>query len=497
VKKLITTLLIVLLLATSFSIPVFAAPCAICNGGTITCSFCHGTGKATQFNVAPSDMIENADCPRCGGTGSVKCTVCNGTGEGPSGGSNSSGNNAGNTSNALPYVNPNQTYEVRVGETIKMRSGTLDAIPGTNRWVQADYASGGIVFIGEDLGTSGSEIVYFTGNKVGTATVRYTYSYTPPGGYTRDSSFVFYIKVTEGNSSSETESSAPVDSSSKSEPSTPSETTPPATTGKVTVGNTSGNLANGGAVVESGGYIYQSHDNARLVKAHADGTATEITGDNPRNINVIGDWIYYQNIEDHTIYKIKTNGTERQQISQDKNYHGLVAAGEWLYYSNGSDDSKLYKMKTDGSGSKKLSNYGAFDIYVAGEWIYYNNLQGIYKVKTDGTGNTKLCGDGGNTMNVIADWIYYVNRDDSKIYKIKTDGTGRTKLSDNKYEYVNVSGGWVYCTGKDGLYRIKTDGTGRQRLKSGNIGATFLTKDWIYFYETENSNAELCRAALQ
>ncbi|MDE7293077.1 MAG: DUF5050 domain-containing protein [Oscillospiraceae bacterium] len=66
---------------------------------------------------------------------------------------------------------------------------------------------------------------------------------------------------------------------------------------------------------------------------------------------------------------------------------------EWIYYSNTNDVGRLYKIKKDGSGMKRLSMQTAYDIEVLGEWVYYfNNSQkgGAFRTKTDGSETEKL-----------------------------------------------------------------------------------------------------------
>ena len=66
--------------------------------------------------------------------------------------------------------------------------------------------------------------------------------------------------------------------------------------------------------------------------------------------------------------------------------------GEWIYYKNSDDDYKLYKIKTDGSKRQKVSDDTFGCINVVGDWIYYSNWSEgyeIYKVKTDGSERQK------------------------------------------------------------------------------------------------------------
>jgi len=107
---------------------------------------------------------------------------------------------------------------------------------------------------------------------------------------------------------------------------------------------------------------------------------------------------------------------------------GIVAQqGEWIYYCTYSDGRKLYKIRTDGTGRTKLNEDKSFFINVVGDWIYYCNSSDddkLYKIRTDGTRKTKLNEDRSWSINVVGEWIYYQNSfDGDKLYKIRTDGT--------------------------------------------------------------------------
>jgi hypothetical protein len=261
------------------------------------------------------------------------------------------------------------------------------------------------------------------------------------------------------------------------------------------IGNTGGNIANGGEAALQGDWIYYSNENdsGKLYKINIDGTGkTKIFNDQVAFINVEGDWIYYTDYSDHArLCKIKTDGTEKTNLSDFAMYLNVI--DDWIYYSyNG-----LYKIKTDGTGKTKLSSGLIADINVDDDWIYYCNAQEssptkrsgeIYKIKTDGTENTMISDDNAVSLNVVGDWIYYGNIPDEvghgdfgELYKIKTDGTGKTKLSSESIGNINVVGDWIYYSnGK--LYKIKTDGTGKTKLNDDSYTSNInVVNDWIYY----------------
>jgi len=203
-------------------------------------------------------------------------------------------------------------------------------------------------------------------------------------------------------------------------------------------------------------------------------------------VSMQGDWIYGRN-NTGTLYKIRTDGTDLRKLSDDSCFY-INVVGDWVYYSNGNDYNKLYKIRTDGTGEQKLSDDDCEFINVVGDWVYYSNRgdnDKIYKIRTDGTGRRKINDDDSMFINVVGDWIYYTNlSDDIKLYKIRTDGTGRQKLSDDAIRYINVVGDWVYygnLSDNGKLYKIRTDGTKRQKLNDDESRAVNIIGEWAHY----------------
>jgi len=143
-------------------------------------------------------------------------------------------------------------------------------------------------------------------------------------------------------------------------------------------GNTSGNIANGGYVVQQ------------------------------------DDWIYFSKYtEDGCLYKINIDGSQKTKLSSDQ-CSDMAIAVDWLYYENESDYSKLYRMKTDGSQNTKLDDMeGCNYINVVGDWIYYLSVvdnYSTYKMKADGSEKTKIEGnimDG--AIQLLNGEIFYID----------------------------------------------------------------------------------------
>jgi hypothetical protein len=121
-------------------------------------------------------------------------------------------------------------------------------------------------------------------------------------------------------------------------------------------GNTVGNIANGGIVAQSGDWVYYVNydDGESLYRIRTDGTErTKLNDDWSTGINVVGDWVYYQNYDDDSLYRIRTGGTERTKLN-DEPSSSINVVGDWVYYVNWDDDFSLYKIRTDGTERQQV-----------------------------------------------------------------------------------------------------------------------------------------------
>ncbi|WP_180994062.1 DUF5050 domain-containing protein [Bacillus sp. Marseille-P3661] len=256
-------------------------------------------------------------------------------------------------------------------------------------------------------------------------------------------------------------------------------------------GNTTGNITNGGLLVEQGDWIYYSSalNHGKLYKINKNETEKyKLSDDKVSYLNIIGDRIYYRNESDGgRIYKIKTDGTERQKLNEDSSYY-LNVVGDMIYYSNDSTGYAIYKMKTDGTGAIQLNNDFSHDIVAYEGWIYYTNYSdggSLYKISSDGSTKVKLNDD--ESLHLVIDdgWIYYNNYSDGKtLHKMNLKSQEDTQLMSEHIRKINVHGDWIYYqTEYTRINRVKKDGSGNQSLTNYNSEQLFLTDDWLYYMQ--------------
>lgn len=264
------------------------------------------------------------------------------------------------------------------------------------------------------------------------------------------------------------------------------------------MGNSVGNTANDGMLLEQNGKIFFINwdDNHRLYSMSTNGTdLKKLTEESVSCLNGIDGWIYYTNFNDgDKLYRIREDGSKRSKIYKWKSEYVNVC-GEWIYLSNGNDHNKLYKIKINGSREKQLNSDESMNVIVSNGWIYYNNKtdnDALYRIRTDGSERTKLADLGNVNFLVEGDRIYFsYSKDEGKLYSMKIDGTDMRLFSQEKAGFINVDDNYFYYSNvaQDGeLYRMKKDGSNPKKLSEINPFTISLSEKYIFFIDFWNED---------
>ncbi|HEX7627814.1 MAG TPA: DUF5050 domain-containing protein [Candidatus Methanoperedens sp.] len=214
-------------------------------------------------------------------------------------------------------------------------------------------------------------------------------------------------------------------------------------------------------------------------------------------------YVSYDTATDQQIFTIKTDGSERKQLTNDLNrkwdIEWLTDELSYMSYDNAGIE-KIFIVSLDGSQSRKLLNetirqgkepikgdrfWGAASWNQAEKKILFTSFgvkgdEKIFEVNIDGTGIKMVMNDTSRQWN--PQWspdgksFVFVSQDEKNIdqlYFANADGTGRTQVTDDAFKKYDLN--W----GKDGILYVSTetiiassekifiinpDGTGKRRL---------------------------------
>ncbi len=165
----------------------------------------------------------------------------------------------------------------------------------------------------------------------------------------------------------------------------------------------------------------------------------------------------------------------------------------WVYYADWEDGGHMYKVDSNGENKQKISDEDCYNISYYDGWLYYH-IRGEYEddlfcMKTDGTDVTKL--SEGYCDRIETDLLYYA------------DGTRVSADDEQNHPYILYIDDSNCDTLKDYsdtervpervLYRLTHENGGTQKEKVTDISVTHLTflpaekggKTWAYFLDAK------------
>lgn len=269
----------------------------------------------------------------------------------------------------------------------------------------------------------------------------------------------------------------------------------------------SGNISNWGLIGKAGEWLYycNSHDNHTLYKIKIDGTGRKkLSSEDTRFIHVLGDWIYYveydganEHREGRAICKVRTDGSEKIELIRDNagEISSMFVYNNWIFYwkteYSPDENNSLRKINTDGEDDIEICDGRAGYINVSEGIVYFLSNEGhICRIKDDGTERMILADDDCESLIVFDKEVYYCNFSDGhSLYKMKKDGTERTKIISDSVFMFNIKEDWIYygnSSDKDKLYKVCVDGREKTLVCEDSVSSIFVLDDWIYYRSSGN-----------
>jgi len=163
-------------------------------------------------------------------------------------------------------------------------------------------------------------------------------------------------------------------------------------------GNTAGNLYNSGLFCEYEGIVYfaNPNDGNQLYQMNADGTGIKkLSDDSAAFINVDENYVYYTRTGDnsesdfsflhvntHSLCKLRRDGKGEIKVLDTAPCMYASLVGNYIYYIhyNSTEASTLYRIKNDGEEKEQIFPQPYFTCSTAKQYIYYNGLENDHNV---------------------------------------------------------------------------------------------------------------------
>lgn len=272
-------------------------------------------------------------------------------------------------------------------------------------------------------------------------------------------------------------------------------------------GNTAGNLYNGGFFCENNGVIFFSNpsDNGRLYSMDSNGNNLKKLSD---------DVATYINADENYVYYIRNNSGESLdfnfvafhrnalvRIDRDGEHPVILDTepclyasliGNYIYYIHYDqlEASTLYKVRIDGEDQQQVMNEAVFTCNADGQYFYYNGMSAdgsIHRYDTT-TDTTAIVYTGNSFQPIVKDGVdvYYIDGDtDCSIVHTNINFDNPTFITRDSVDSYNVYGSYIYYQRFDeegsALCMIKNDGTEFQVLKEGDYCDIHVTSYYVFF----------------
>ncbi len=273
-------------------------------------------------------------------------------------------------------------------------------------------------------------------------------------------------------------------------------------------GNTAGNLYNGGYFCEYEGTIYFANpdDENKLYSMDSNGkNIQKISNDMVGFLNVDENYIYYVrnnprasvsfdnfSFFQNALCRLSKGGKNVEVLDEDPcNYASLC--GNYIYYLHYDEQtaSTLYKVKIDGTERQQILNSAIYTCSANGQYIYYNGMTtdgSLYclDTATDHKSLVYECNSFKPIVNSRSD-VYYLDVDqDNALVHVDIDAGKPVTLTDDSIDLYNVYGDTIYYqnykdNNESALCSIKSNGTSQTLIQKGYFKNIHVTSQFVFF----------------
>ena len=277
-----------------------------------------------------------------------------------------------------------------------------------------------------------------------------------------------------------------------------------------TIGNTAGNLNNGGLFCEHEGRVYFANpeDSNCLYSMTVDETDVQkLYAGNVCNILTGGEYVYYfmrepvgtslDNLRvSHAFFRSELDGEKTKIMTKDVVIHTQLVNDTLYILTVDKKGAVFYRMNTDRSHYKELERNDINPSCAYDGMIYYNGtLLNHYLYAHDTKTDTSNVLWKGNLWYPVLEGNYFYYLDVENNYRLcRYDYTKEVVeiLTHDRVDCFNVGSGYIYyqCNSKEepALKRMQLDGSDVTIIAEGNYTAIHMTSKYVYFKEFGEDN---------
>lgn len=264
------------------------------------------------------------------------------------------------------------------------------------------------------------------------------------------------------------------------------------------MGNTINNANNNGLVAETNDYYYYVKG-MQIFQSDKNFNNEKLVSGEPINpgrdtINVVENWVFYR--QSNRINRLDVMDGSIETIFRGYSYH-MQVLGNWIYFINLDDNYKPYKMDVNGQNKEVILDKEVIYMVIYGDKVYYSYQekgQGFLEsMSLDGSGEELIANVKARQMVIDNEYIYYLDFDKDELSRLKLEDGSIESLSDKRiFNYVKDND-YIFYTLKEeqekgffeskGLYRVDIDGKNLKVFDNESYldYGLCLTEEWVFY----------------
>jgi hypothetical protein len=270
-----------------------------------------------------------------------------------------------------------------------------------------------------------------------------------------------------------------------------------------TIGNTSGNIYNGGLFCESDGYVYFSnpYDSGALYRMLPDESEiTNFVASQMTCINADSNFIYCYREGTGSgsglgylfamsgIYRIRKSDPTDATCLDRINSEYVILAGNNVYYTGTEGGTTLKKVSIDGKNVETLLELDILPVSVQNSTFYYMNNEDslhlmAYDLETERS--YQVLGEDVYMPIIEGNTVYGIDvHDGYSLIRLDVSTDTKTVLDSDRTDMINVANDYIYYqTSGDNpqLKRVRRDGSGMEVVADGAYKNINATSEYVYF----------------
>ena len=240
------------------------------------------------------------------------------------------------------------------------------------------------------------------------------------------------------------------------------------------VGNTAGNLYNGGLFCESDGRIYFSNHND-------DYTLYSMSSSLKDFKKLYDDYCRYINCDENYVFYTRMNNKKENPTQSI-----------FIFYSTG-----VFRIKKNGSGMKMIAKDPSGSLLLYDNELYYqlykNNSLTLYRADIDGSNEIKIFSDDTPVASAYNGRVYYSGcLRDHDVHYITSSGSTSVAFSASAYLPIATEQGMYYISTSGRSYNIflsDLDGSNAECIVEKAVSWYNVTEDGRYvFYQCDDGD---------